>query len=61
MDAVAVHLARAIEAAKEAGIGTVRSIAVDYQASGEYPFRITVADEDLPVVGLAYGEGLSAD
>jgi hypothetical protein len=46
----------AIEAAREVTGGTARSLSVDYQDSGLYPYRMTVPDETLPVIGLATSE-----
>lgn len=33
--------------------GQAASITVDFQASGEFPYRIVIPEEQYPVVGLA--------
>lgn len=46
----AIQLARLAYTLTE---GKVQSVSVDFQASGEYPWRIVVPDEGLPLAGLA--------
>lgn len=43
----------AAEAAIDASGGTVRSLVIDFQASGELPYRIVTPDEQYPLVGMA--------
>jgi hypothetical protein len=53
--AALVDLAR-----QETGMYVTR-VTVDYQDSGQYPYRIETPEEQYPVAGLAMGEGLPAD
>jgi hypothetical protein len=54
-------LAAAIVFAQKQVEGTVTSIAVDAQASGEYPYRVHIAEEDLPYPGVAIGDNDALD
>ena len=36
--------------------GQASSIAIDFQASGECPWRLTIPDEQYPVVGVALAD-----
>jgi hypothetical protein len=51
----------AIEAAQEIGEGNVTSLTVDYQASGEYPFRAFIPDEPVPFADVAYASDRKRD
>lgn len=42
-----------IEAVLDDTEGTLQSVSIDYQTNGELPFRVMVAEEQLPLVGLA--------
>lgn len=50
VDKAVLALVEALEASE---IGTIRKVHIDIQASGEYPYRIEVAEEPLPVPGVA--------
>lgn len=50
VDSLVAALASAIEAAE---LGTVSKFEMDFQASGEIPYRVHVAEEVLPLIGLA--------
>lgn len=51
-------LEAAVNAANELGEGAVTSITVDVQASGEYPYRVSTIDAEMPVVGIVLTEPL---
>jgi hypothetical protein len=44
--------------ARELTNGAVRSISIDVQDSGEYPYRFAVPDETLPLVGMARADAV---
>jgi hypothetical protein len=52
---------RAIELAREACGGRLVSMSMDFQPSGEYPYRMVTTDETLPLSGLARAESLPVD
>lgn len=49
-------LARACEQARDIYNGTVERLEVHLQASGEFPYRVTVAEDQYPWVGIAPGK-----
>jgi hypothetical protein len=51
-DRLRVALAIAVGAAQELGEGTVTSITVDLQESGERPYRVHILEEVVPYAGL---------
>lgn len=44
---------RLAEVTREISDGQASSITIDFQASGEFPYRIVIPEEQYPVVGLA--------
>ena len=46
-------IVQVVKAAKEITNGTVRQVSVDCASSADYPYRVFVPDEQLPIVGLA--------
>jgi hypothetical protein len=46
-------LAAAVSAAEACDLGTVQSLHVDVQDSGELPYRVVVLEEELPIPGVA--------
>lgn len=49
-------LARTCELAREIYDGTVERLEVHLQASGEFPYRVSVAEDQYAWAGLASGE-----
>jgi hypothetical protein len=41
--------------------GTPLSLTVDFQQSGEHPYRVSLVEETLPWIGLARGPARPAD
>ena len=51
---VAAQVATLVGEVVESAEGKVERITIDVQDSGEHPYRIQVAGETLPVVGVAF-------
>lgn len=51
-EAIEQALKGLVQALQESDIGTVRRLTVDLQASGEHPYQVTTAEEELPLPGL---------
>jgi len=54
-------VAAVAEATRDLTEGAATRITVDFQASGEAPYRIDTPDEQVPLVGLAVVESPPSD
>ena len=54
LDEAVVAVVRAAQACAD---GKMQQLHISYQASGEYPYRIEVPDETLPLVGVGRDAG----
>lgn len=50
IDKAVSRLAKLLE---ESEIGTVRRVHIDFQESGQHPYRVEIEEDEYPVIGQA--------